>query len=215
MKIRTIEQLYDFTSNELAWRKKELFELRSLIVAHALTPSKKNVIIRSMIALTYAHWEGFIKSCASAYLQFVAMQKLSHDKLSPNFIALAIRPILMSAFQSKKASDHQKVVNFFLHDFPTQSSLAYTNVIDTQSNLSTVVLRNIIDILGFDYSFYETKEKLLDERLLRNRNRIAHGDFIELQESEVLELLDECIGLMEIFRNQIDNAVILQAYKSN
>lgn len=189
-------------------------ELRSLIVSSGLTPSKKNVIVRSAIALTYAHWEGFIKNCASAYIEFVAMQKLSHDKLSPNFIALAIRPVLMSAFQSKKASDHQKVVRFFLDEMSAQSSIEFKDVIDTQSNLSTVVLRNIVDTLGFDYSFYETKEKLLDERLLRNRNRVAHGDFVELSEREILELQDECMSLMVIFRNQIDNAVSLQLYKS-
>ncbi|MFN8387891.1 MAG: MAE_28990/MAE_18760 family HEPN-like nuclease [Anaerolineales bacterium] len=215
MKIRTAEHLYDFTSSELAWRKKELFELRSLVIARTLTPSKKNVLIRSTIALIYAHWEGFIKSCATAYIQFVAMQKLRHEQLSPNFIALAIRPILLSAFQSKKVKDHQKVVDFFLHELPTQSSITYQEIIDTQSNLSTLVFRNIVETLGFDYSSYETKEKLLDERLLRNRNRIAHGEYVEVSESEVLELQDECIGLMEIFRTQIDNAVTLRVYTTN
>ena len=88
------------------------------------------------------------------------------------------------------------------------------DTVETQSNLSTVVLRNIVETLGFDYSSYEIKEKLLDERLLRNRNRIAHGEYVEVSESEVLELQDECIGLMEIFRNQIDNAVTLRTYRT-
>ena len=107
------------------------------------------------------------------------------------------------------------MVDFFLHELPTQSSITYQEIIDTQSNLSTLVFRNIVETLGFDYSSYETKEKLLDERLLRNRNRIAHGEYVEVSESEVLELQDECIGLMEIFRTQIDNAVTLRVYTTN
>ena len=84
-----------------------------------------------------------------------------------------------------------------------------------RGDLSTVVLRNIVDTLGFDDSFYETKEKLLDERSIQEAAIVfAHGDFVELSEREILELQDECMSLMVIFRNQIDNAVSLQLYKS-
>lgn len=213
MKIRTTEQLYDFTTSELAWRKMELFSLHSMTFAAGLAPNKKNVLLRSTITLIYAHWEGFVKSCSTAYLEFVANQRLMNYELAPNFLAIAIRPILMSAFQSRKANDHIKVVNFFLNDLPSQSSVSYKDVIDTKSNLSTVVLRNIITSLGFDYSLYETKEKLLDEKLLKTRNHIAHGEYIEITASEVNQIQNECIILMETFKNQIDNAVSLQSYR--
>ena len=214
MKIRTAEQIYDFTTRELAWRKKELFSLHSMIFTPNISPSKKNVLLRSTIALTYAHWEGYIKSCATAYIEYVAMQRLKHNELAPNFLALAIRPILMGAFQSKKADDHMKIVKFFLDDLSAQSSITFKDVVNTQSNLSTVVLQNILSSLGFDYSLYETKEKLLDEKLLRTRNQIAHGEYVELSDIEVHDIQSECIVLMEIFKNQIDNAVALQSYKA-
>lgn len=212
MKIKTVEQLYDFTTRELAWRKKELYSLHSIITPN-LAPSKKNVLLRGEITLIYAHWEGFIKSGSTAYIEFVAMQRLKHNELSPNFIAIAIRPILMSAIQSKKVDDHIKLVNFFLNNLALQSSMPFKDVIETQSNLSTSVLRNIISALGFDYSVYETKEKLLDEKLLKRRNLIAHGEYLEINENDVREIQDECIGLMEIFKNQIDNAATLKSYK--
>ena len=213
MKIRTAEQLFDFTTGELAWRKKELFSLHSMLVTPRLSPGTKNALLRSTIVLTYAHWEGFIKAGSIAYLQYVAMQRLKHDELTPNFLALAMRPILMNAFQSRKTDDHLKIVHFFLNDLDKQSSIPYKNVIDTQSNLSTSILRNLIVMLGFDYSEYEIKEKLLDEKLLKSRNQIAHGEFVELTDNEVYDIQNKCISLMEIFKNQIDNAVSLQTYK--
>lgn len=213
MKIRSVEQLYDFTSRELAWRKKELYSLRSMMRKSGLSRSQKNVILRSIIALTYAHWEGFVRSCATAYINFVAMQKLKYNELSSNFLALAIRPILMSAFQSRQAGDHQKIVEFFQTKLSRQSSIQYKGMVTTRSNLSSSVFRDIICTLGFDYSNYETKEKLLDERLLKARNQIAHGEYLTLDQSEVFDLQDQLIGLMEYFRNQVDNAASLKAFK--
>lgn len=213
MKIRTVEQLFDFTTNELAWRKKELFSLEMMSFSPNLSLSKKNVLLRSTITLTYAHWEGFIKNCASAYIQFVALQRLNNNELSPNFLALSIKPLLMNGFQSKKADDHIKIVKFFLNDLPISSSIPFKDVIDTQSNLSSMVLRNIINTIGLDYSIYETKEKLLDEKLLKTRNQIAHGEYVILSDQEVRDIGDEFITLMNDFKNQIDNAAILKAYK--
>lgn len=214
MKIRTPEQLFDLMSQELSWRRKELHSLRSQASISSLSPDTKNALLRSTVALTYAHWEGYIKACATAYIEYVAMQRLLHNELSPNFLALSIRPILMKAFHSKKAVDHQNVVNFFMTQLPKQSSIHFEGTIETQSNLSSVVFRNIIETLGFDYSLYETKEKLLDERLLKSRNKIAHGKEVLLTEVEVFELLDECLAMMENFRTQIDNAVALNLFKA-
>ena len=89
--------------------KKELFSLQAMIFSPGLSPSKKNALLRSAVAMIYAHWEGFINLCATSYVQYVAMQRLKHDELAPNFLALAIRPILMNAFQSKKCDDHVEI----------------------------------------------------------------------------------------------------------
>ncbi len=37
-------------------------------------------------------------------------------------------------------------------------------------------MKEIIKKLGFDYSFYEGKEKTVIEMLLDKRNKIAHGN---------------------------------------
>lgn len=142
------------------------------------------------------------------------MKRLNNNELAPNFIALAIKPIINNAIQSKRVEDHIKIVRFFLDELPHQSSLPTHDVVDTQSNLSTIILRNIISMLGFDYSIYETKEKLLDERLLKTRNQVAHGNYLEVTENDLYEIQDECILLMEAFRTQIDNAISLGTYKN-
>ena len=72
MKIRTARQLRVALSAELIWRKKELATIRSLIRSKKWTTDQRNAIIRSAITVLYAHWEGFVKAAASAYLEFVS-----------------------------------------------------------------------------------------------------------------------------------------------
>jgi hypothetical protein len=66
---------------------------------------------------------------------------------------------------------------------------------------------------ALDYTFFATKEKLIDEQLLANRNSIAHGQHCMVDAEEYLSLHDEILGAMQNFYDQIENAVILGSYK--
>jgi len=55
MSIRTTEQLSDKLSTDLAWRKKELSEVKSLVETRKVSPQRYNALIRSGICILYAH----------------------------------------------------------------------------------------------------------------------------------------------------------------
>ncbi|EHW4011707.1 hypothetical protein K2292_004444, partial [Salmonella enterica] len=60
MEIRTAEMLSRELTNELSWRTKEIIQLR--MEAKAKEGSLKKTIIRSGVAISYSHWEGFVKN---------------------------------------------------------------------------------------------------------------------------------------------------------
>ena len=65
MKIKNIEELEDRIDGELAWRKKELISIKNDIRSSENKDiSERSRLIRSGIAMLYAHWEGAIKSLA-------------------------------------------------------------------------------------------------------------------------------------------------------
>lgn len=212
--IRTLENLYDFLAAETAWRKKELSALVGLVESNHLSPSRRDAFVRAAITLLYAHWEGFVKSAGAAYLEYVAMQRLTHAELAANFLALSIRSTLTSAIQSTKVGAYLQIVELFRTQMAAQSKLAYRTLLTTEGNLSSRVLREIVEMLGLDYAPFITKEKLIDESLLWRRNTIAHGSYLPVDVSEFLQLHNEFVSLIEVFRNQIDNSAALRRYRS-
>lgn len=211
MKIRTLEQLSDKLAEELAWRKKELSILKSLIDSKSSETAKRNALLRSGITMLYAHWEGFVKVSANSYVEFVAMQKLAYNQLANNFIALAMKDQLDQAKETEKATIYNEVAEFFMTRLNERSVIKYEFRITT-SNLSSSVFKEIICMIGLDYSFYESKEVLMNEKLLQQRNSIAHGNYLEIDQKDYDELHTIVIGMMDTLRNQIDNAAATKEY---
>jgi hypothetical protein len=212
MKIRTVEELNQALSDDLIWRKKELSEIKSLIEAKSFSSQKHNALIRSGICILYAHWEGFAKLAANSYLEYVRTKKLLYRELSSNFLALAMKKQLKDATETNKASLYIPVCNFFLFDLDKKSSLP-KDAISTASNLSSEILKEITCILGIDFSPYSTKSVLIDTKLLNARNTIAHGNYLTIDTEEYVELHTAVIEMLELFRNQIENAAINQDFK--
>jgi hypothetical protein len=73
-------------------------------------------------------------------------------------------------------------------------------------------LREILLTLGLDYSEFATKANLIDTLLLETRNRIAHGEYLEVTAESYQELAKDVVWLMERFFAQVSNAAVLKKY---
>jgi MAE_28990/MAE_18760-like HEPN len=215
MKIRNFEQLSLSLDNDLVWRKKEISNLKSLIETRSFSESKHNVLLRSGITILYAHWEGFVKIASTNYLNFVANQKLSYNDLAINFLAVAMKEKLNQASETKKASVFTDVAKFILEQGAERSTIPYEGIFSTASNLSSEVLKEITCMLGLDFEYYQSRQIILDERLLKRRNMIAHGEQLqrlELEDIDYDDLHKSILNMMEFFRNQIENSAIQKLY---
>lgn len=214
MKLKTAEQLSDRLSRDLAWRKKELSEVKSLIETKSFSDSKHKALVRSGICLLYAHWEGFIKLAANSYLEYVRVQKLRYKELTSNFLALAMKEKLKEVKKTNKPSLYIPVCDFFLDEL-NQRCLLPKEAISTASNLSSEIFQEITRTLGINFSTYSTKSVLIDTKLLKTRNEIAHGEYSIFDREEYVELHTEVIILLDLFRTDIENAAINKDYIRN
>lgn len=206
--------LSDSLAEDLSWRKKELSDLRFLISQSSASTDRKRVLSRSGITLLYAHWEGFVKKASTHYLEFVRMQRLKNKELSSNFVAMMVCQQFCNNVLSKKSSQYEGITNFFLQNQDERATFTHKEVIDTESNLKSKVLKEIIWTLGLDYSFFEPLEKLIDAVLLGKRNAIAHGEQEPISQKDYLDLHTKVVEMMENFRTEIENAAVGGKYKA-
>jgi hypothetical protein len=213
MSIRTIENLSDKLAQDLAWRKRELAEIKSLVEAKKdVSDQRHKVLVRSAVCILYSHWEGFVKLAANAYVEYVRLKKLTYQDISTNFLALAMKEKLKEAKETNKPSLYIPVCQFLISEL-NQRCILPKDPISTASNLNSETLKEIADILGIDFSPYSTKSKLIDEKLLKTRNEIAHGEYSGVDRNEYIELHQDIINLLDLFKNQIENAAISERFK--
>jgi RiboL-PSP-HEPN len=91
---------------------------------------------------------------------------------------------------------------------------AYVNpdLVDTRSNLSADVIKDICVICGVDGGHFEDKRIFIDRMILKRRNAIAHGRQEFIEESEIDGLIADALGLMDHFRSLLENKVYTKSY---
>jgi hypothetical protein len=209
MTVRTVEQLECRLDEALAWRKRELTTLRMAL--KSARKHQRDLFLRAGIALLYAHWEGFVKNAAEIYIELVAAQRHLCGELASHFVVLSISRLLSDCEQSQKTRMRIAVVDFLRKEAEEPLKIQNKSV-NTKSNLNSSVLKDIIELLGLNYAPYETKANLVDKSLLAARNKIAHGEYTDVDEKQYLVLSDEILGLMQMLRDQIGNAAESRAY---
>jgi len=210
--IRTVDSLIDRIAADLVWRRRELTELRGL-AKRSEGQLLEKVIIRAGVALLYSHWEGFVKAAGSHYLEYVASNRLPHQQLAPNFLALTLRSKFHDLGASEKVSSANALADFFCSSLATRSKVPYKDIINTKSNLSSKVLEDIIAVLGLNHDQFRLDLKFIDGNLVNPRNHIAHGESLSLTLVEYLTLHDRVISLIETFRNEIENSCIERRFE--
>lgn len=209
MKIRSADELEGLVSSEYAWRRKELTNLRGIAFS-ARNSARKN-LLRSLIPILYAHWEGFVKKVSIAKLTYLVSKGLKYKDLNESFMAFAAFEAFGGQIPVNRFEAISKIAK---GDIGLDSSMQISpeKYIDTKSNLNSEVLREISLKVGVDYSLFVLKENLIDEKFLGLRNKICHGERVDVTSLEFDSLYAEVIDLIVLFKNQILNSVYAKSY---
>jgi len=208
---KTIEILQKNLDEDMAWRIKELSILKTKIPRQKGT--EQDVLIRAGITTLYAHWEGFIKYAAECYLQFVSLRKLNDHQLDYCFVALSSRKSINELIKTNKFKLQKEMIKNLLDNLENTASIPHENIINTKSNLNFEVFTDICTILGIDDSDYQLRQKAIDEQLLTQRNKIAHGKYLTIDYEEYISIYNLVIELIRNFKDDLLNAAVTEQYK--
>lgn len=214
MKVKTLNNLQDLISEDLAWRKIEISYTKKMI--QKASGSSKETALRAGVALLYAHWEGSIKNMSTYYLSYVSQLKLPYSQLKDNFLALDLKKKITEFNNNNKNEYHTQFIGELFSRKDKRSNIPIKSIINTESNLNSTVFINIMNIIGLSYKEYSLRFKLLDEVLLANRNSIAHGEKMShtIDEDRYFELCDKVLELINKVSTQILNAAVQKDYIS-
>ena len=163
--------------------------------------------------MLYAHWEGWVKALARLYIAYVDQQKLRYDDLNEAFLGIALRTRLEMIGEAKAAATHNDFASFVIGGGLASPAPLSLSVVRTEGNLSSAVMRDIVTRLGVPYQPYELFAALIDERLVRARNTIAHGDHLEVTVSSYEDLHARVIRMLNAYTIDVLNAAATQAYR--
>ena len=209
MPIRNLTELREFLDEDLAWRKRELTTLEYML-EHARL-HERAFLLRAGVCLLYAHWEGFVRVAATGYASFVAAQGLRYRDLTPNFVALGLRSEIVNAARSGRLTDLTSVAEKMIHA-DERARIDWENSAPT-GNMDSARFAQVLCLVGLNTNNYTPKNRLLDRELLGKRNLVAHGRRIEIDADDYAELHTEIIRLVDMFRDDVENAAALGVFR--
>lgn len=205
-KFVTVEQCLALIQEDSAWRKKEITTIRNRI--EIADGEGSAILMRAGILMLYAHWEGFVKYAASAYIMHINERILRFNaQLVPHYLDL----IMWRSLQRRGEYPYSKTPLGFLDALQFWKTEPETrlseDMIDAESNLNSKVLAKILRIIDISAADFESKKNLIDEKLLGRRNPIAHGERRTVTKLEYAETDKEVRALLDTFQRKIEDCV--------
>ena len=69
----TEQNLSYIFDTDLTWRRKELSDIKAAF--KNADPPAQPVFSRSLITMSYAHWEGYVRTCANRYFEHLTLRR--------------------------------------------------------------------------------------------------------------------------------------------
>jgi MAE_28990/MAE_18760-like HEPN len=217
-----MEAVGDFQNaiqRELAWRKREISALKTLAFQAEETA---NHVFRGCQVLLCAHWEGFLKTSATLYLDHVFSQNITVRELKSTFVAVAFFGKVMKAANAKypgSEEHHVQLAADILAGFDARVTKPGWNV-DTEGNPGSDVVERVLKSigvhpqLGMDNAAWTTTKVFINDHLVKDRNSVAHGEGLPLDRTSLLNRSQRLLELLDRLSDQLMTDAQRRAYLS-
>ncbi|MER9302134.1 MAE_28990/MAE_18760 family HEPN-like nuclease [Mesorhizobium sp. M0293] len=211
MKVRSIYHFSELMDNEFSWRIKEISIFKRLVLSGH--EEHRKCLRRAAIPIIYCHWEGFVKTVADHYGSFVSDQVAKMSDLKSCFMGPMLKAKFDDIVGSKRSfklwHEGSELVKKLADEKPKISLFGRLSHV---GNLNYDVFSEIAYVCGLDMTYYETKKNFIDEIIVAKRNKVAHGEFLQSDEAEIVEAIDLVIEIMRTLKTDLENGAVLKSY---
>jgi hypothetical protein len=211
-KPRTALHLVAMLDRELSWRRVDLlFALR--LVQHA-KGTDIDPAIRAAVPLLYAHWEGFVKRAACLYGDYLSSQRLRFKDVQFSLSGLRAHSYVSTMADIKKRIFTTSELLESIQNIENERlSVSVSSHIDRLGNLSHEMLLQIVQFFSLPAANYIVYKPLIDDALLSHRNKIAHGEYLEIDVGRYKDMHREVVAVIELFKSDVEDAASKKTYK--
>jgi hypothetical protein len=220
------EQVYEDLEQDRATREAEI-RLVERYYSDAPSDSERAMLARSLVLLTYAHVEGFTKFALLAYIGAINAMKIPCHQAALPLVAATLGK-LFAALQDVNSKHPQfrdvpsgdevhlqgRHLSFIANYDAVMAQVVSIpdSAVDTAANLNSRMLKRALFRIGLDLPALDEHHGTLN-RLLGERNAIAHGDRIKVPKREAIEsYLDMTFKLMLIVQQEIFMALTTRTF---
>jgi hypothetical protein len=206
----------DFSSQitqDRSWRLREISDLKSAILR--ADDNLRRVLLRALIAICYAHWEGYVRFAARKYLEHVALRRFQYGDLDRQFLRNFFLPRLAALSVSKTGiAERCALIDEILNSSDYRFSRVNEDLVSTRANLSFDVFSDICIVCCVPTQSFADKATFVDLVLLKRRNAIAHGEDTFVAIDDLDQLTNDTVAMMRAFGDALENHVYLKDYKA-
>lgn len=201
---------------DLGWRRIELSSLKRAL-GDAARQSQEGPatrgLSRAMVAMCYAHWEGYSKNALERYARLVTKRKPRLSEVSDGLL-LEHAQRLMKRIASGDASAKDALASAVRGESDERINIDKSTLADTKSNLRYATLSDLFARGCIPIEDFALKANLIDVLLCDRRNGVAHGRALFVPADESLNLCDDVLTLMEQMRDVLVTQVRAKRYLS-
>ncbi|MCA3642835.1 MAG: hypothetical protein IOC63_13415 [Methylobacterium sp.] len=195
------------------WRIKEISDLKAAI--RRGDDHLQRVLLRALVTICYAHWEGYVRFSARKYLEHVALRRFKFGELDRQFFRNYFLPRLGALSNSKSGiAERCALVDEILNSSDHRFSRINEDLVNTKANLNFDVFSDICLVCGVPAEPFAQSSTFIDLVLLKRRNAIAHGEDTLVALQDLDQIVNDTIGLMRAFGDALENHVVLKTYKA-
>jgi hypothetical protein len=151
--------------------------------------------------------------CANEYFEHLTLRKLRYSELERQIYVNSFLIRLGTMSKSPPGIEGRcRLVNDILDGARARFGYLNPDLIDTKSNLSADVIKDVCLICGVDGTYFEEQRPFIDIIVLRRRNAIAHGRQEFIDTADIDDLVAKTLALMQHFRDLLENKVYMKTY---
>lgn len=201
-----IDRFFDEIDINRSRRVRELAEIKRQF---SLMNDKMGIASKSVVVLSYAHWEGFYNDCVRVYAHFLRERGGRVRDADWMMLTGVMGPELQTLMDRRHSHEARRsFVSSLRGIIDCEYRMFKEDVVLSRSNLNFQTISGNYQILSFDLGDLQPHRLRLDRELVSWRHQVAHGDQPDLSKMDIAQHVELAATLLLLVADHFQQGML-------